>query len=273
MTLAESAIIFEHPSNHDRLSKSQQRAVRKALKAKKAGRVSDALVARTPNQEIYLNALRAGESVFAAGPAGSGKSFIPCRFAARQLALSQITKIVLARATAAPGRHALGFLPGRMEQKMKPWLLPLFDALKQEVGAPVIDQWQQEGKLEIASFEHMRGRTFSDCFLILDEAQNCTFSDLKLLLTRIGENCQVVLTGDLDQTDIKDTGFVEIIRLARAHAAPVRIVNFDSSDVVRSAFTKAWVRIFEWEDSPFAVKNLDELPDFLHNAHNVMKSG
>lgn len=245
-----------------RQSKAQARATRRAEKSRrKATGIAGALLPKNANQRRYFEYLGTGNSVFVVGPAGTGKTHCAARFAARKLLNQEIVKIIVARVTVGDQRHALGFLPGKLDQKLKPWLVPVFDGLRAEVGNAVLDQWQQEGRLEIASFEHMRGRTFSDAFVLLDEAQNASRADLRLLLTRIGENTQIIVTGDLEQIDdIKNSGLGEVIDLAKRYNAPIQVVEFGEDDVVRSEFTKAWVKIFAAEQ-----RNLDALPDFLHN--------
>ena len=266
--MQNTSAVFDTPDNQPPLSKAAARALRRAEKAKKAhGGTGSPLIARTDRQREYLNALWTGESAFAVGGAGVGKTYLAARVAARKLSQKQIDKIIVARVTVSNTKNALGFLPGKLEQKLAPWLIPVFDGLKAEVGTHQVEQWQKEGRLEIASFEHMRGRTFANAFVLLDEAQNATVSDLKLFLTRIGEESQVVITGDLDQIDIQDSGLLKVIRLAKAYGAPMRIIEFSDQDVVRSQFTKEWVRIFSQsaEDGNNPSGNLDVLPPFIHN--------
>ena len=226
------------------------------------------LIPKTAKQRTYIEALRRGESVFGVGPAGTGKTYIPARLAARKLLDDTISKIIITRVTVAT-KHALGFLPGKMEAKMAPWLVPVFDGLRAEMNAATLEKLRQENRIEIAPFEFMRGRTFSDSCVLLDEAQNANLSDLKLFLTRIGENCQVIVTGDLDQVDVKDSGLSRVLFLAEEHNVPIRIVRFTEEDVVRSVFTRAWVSAFA-ADERCNVVNLDAPPQFLHNAPTVM---
>lgn len=227
---------------------------------------------KNARQRGYIEALRRGESAFGIGPAGTGKTYIPARIAARKLLDGVVSKIIITRVTVAPQRHALGFLPGKLDQKMAPWLVPVFDGLRAEMSAATLDKLQLEKKIEVVAFEHLRGRTFNDCFVILDEAQNSNIADLKLFLTRIGENTQVAVTGDIEQIDIKDSGLLRVIYIAERNNVPMRVVRFSPEDVVRSAFTKAWVLAFA-ADEDTSVVNLDRDLPFLHNAPTVMKSG
>lgn len=258
---------FDATSASPRLSKSQARKARRAKKLSQDGSPGGTtLHPKTEKQRTYIDLLKAGDNVFGIGPAGTGKTYLPARIAARKLIDLQISKIIISRITAAPNqRHALGFLPGKQEEKLAPWMIPVMDGLKAEVSGVTLDKWKNEKKLEFAPFETMRGRTFSDCVLILDEAQNATLPDLKLLLTRIGENCQVVVTGDIEQVDIRDSGLMTVLRMSRQHRIPMSVVEFGAEDVVRSAFTKAWVAAFAAEEGG-NVTILDDMPRFLHNA-------
>lgn len=257
--------IFE-ASDQTRSTKAAARAARRAEKNKARGGFSSPLMPRTPRQREYFEALWARESVFAVGPAGSGKTYGPARVAARALLDQKIEKIIVARVTVADKKHALGFLPGKLNDKLKPWLTPVLDGIRAEVGSHTLDQWIQDGRVEIASFEHMRGRTFQKAFILLDEAQNASYLDLKLFLTRIGEESQVIVTGDLDQIDVSDSGLLRVIDLCRKYHGPLRVVEFGEEDVVRSQFTKEWVRIFNADKKAGegGFGNLDETPAFLH---------
>ncbi len=261
---------FEYPDS-PRPSKSQARKARRAKRASASGAGISPLVPKTPNQRVYIDSLRRGENVFGVGPAGTGKTYIPARLAARRLLDGTISKIVICRVAVSAPKHALGFLPGKIDQKLAPWLVPVFDGLRAEMSATTLDKLRQENRIEVIAFEHLRGRSLQDSCIILDEAQNANIADLKLFLTRIGENSQVVVTGDLDQIDVRDSGLLHALYLAERYNVPMRVVRFDESDVVRSAFTKAWVMAFAAEDDTSAAI-LDHAPAFLHNAGTVTKS-
>lgn len=226
------------------LTKAQARAVRRQ---ERQGRQpgSKPLEAKTPTQRVYLDHLQAGRSVFAVGGAGTGKTYLAARIAARKMVEGKIEKIIICRVTVSQPKHALGFLPGRLEQKLEPWLVPVFDGIKAEVSGATLDNWRKEGKVEIASFEHMRGRTFSSAMVILDEGQNCSLLDLRMFLTRTGTDAQIVVTGDMDQIDVNDSGLNTVIGMALDYDVPMEVVQFSSEDVVRSAMAKAWVKAFE----------------------------
>lgn len=184
-------------------------------------------------------------------------TYLAARIGARKLIDGDIDKIVVARVTVSKAKHSLGFLPGKVEAKMLPWLQPVIDGIRAEVSAATLEQWQQEGRFVIASFEHMRGRTFDRCYLMLDEAQNADFGDLRLFLTRTGEDTQVVVTGDLDQVDIPDSGLPSVLKLVERFRVPMSIVRFTNDDVVRSPLAKAFVKAFA------GAVNLDKLPGFI----------
>lgn len=259
---------FERPPS----TKAQARAARRAEKANKhIARVAKPLTPKTENQADYLAILRDGDSVIAIGPAGTGKTYLAARVAAQRLIAGDIEKIVVSRVTATKPQHHIGFLPGSADQKMAPWLTPIIEALKCEVSGNTLDQWRKDGKFEIVPFEFMRGRTFDNAFVILDEGQNAVFNDLYLFLTRTGTDTQVVVAGDPspEQTDIHNSGLEEITDLAEQHEI-MDVVEFDENDVVRSPFARKWVqavaarnraRAFQANDA-----NLDTHPRFLHPA-------
>lgn len=206
------------------------------------------LVAKTVTQADYIDSLEHSTQIFAVGPPGTGKTYIPARVAARKLKQKVIEKIYIARPTVSAKRHQQGFLPGKLDQKLAPWVVPIFDAIKDEVNPKTLEDWQKNGQVEIISFEHLRGRTLKDCFVILDEAQLCTFADLKLFLTRKGENSVYVVTGDMDQTEdevIPDSGLHHIIDMIERYDLSPDIIEFDESEVVRSEDAKEWVQAFK----------------------------
>lgn len=243
------------PVSESEMDKYLTRRERKQLKKKGSTRNPQSagnpnyrpLSARTETQREYIEALQESTQVFAIGPAGTGKTYIPARLAAQALKNKRIEKIYIARPTVAPKRHSQGFLPGKLEQKLAPWLVPILDAMKEEVSAATLKQWMDDKTVEFLSFEHLRGRTLRDCWVILDEAQNCTIADLKLFLTRKGEDSVYVIAGDTDQVDgeaIPDSGLAPVIDMIERFDLSPEIVEFDEEDVVRSADAKEWVKAF-----------------------------
>lgn len=254
--------------------KAKRRRERKIAK-NSGGHAPSALVAKSPTQATLLDLLQKGRSVFAVGSAGTGKTYLSARIAAKRLQAKQIDKIVLCRVTVARKKHEQGFLPGKLDQKLAPWLVPVIEALKAELGGKLVEQMRQDGRIEIVSFEHMRGRTFDRAFVILDEAQNADYPDLRLFLTRVGEDSQVVCTGDLDQVDVPDSGLFDIIEIAiDDDDVPMDVVIFSSDEVVRSEFASAWVKAFKRRDFDLGEDQTQvlidrmsekavEMPDFL----------
>lgn len=181
----------------------------------------------------------------AIGAAGSGKTYVSARHALQRLDAGQIEKIAITRPTAAQKRHMLGFQPGNVDQKMKPWMVPIFDAFRDGASPAQIDRFINLKQIEIIPFEHMRGRTIHDGVFMLDEAQNCTLSDLEMFLTRIGENSQIIICGDPDQTDLgEESGLTAIVRMAEDYKLNAGIIRFTEDDVVRSATAAEWVKAF-----------------------------
>lgn len=232
--------IFDRPS---RPSKAEKRRERQAEKAAKNAHVSKPLEPLNQNQADYIDDLKEGWDVLALGPAGTGKTYIAGRFAARALIDGKVEKIVVSRVTVSDRRHALGFLPGGIDGKMGPWIQPIIDGIRAEVSGATLDKWKAEGKFCIVPFEYMRGRSFHNSFVILDEAQNATLADLKLFTTRGGKDSQVVIAGDPDQADIPDSGLELVANLADRFEI-MSIIEFTEADVVRSEFARKWVQAF-----------------------------
>lgn len=221
---------------------------RKARQAERnKGPVSaPSIVPRSAKQAALLQHLKKGASVFALGASGGGKTYLPTRYGAQQLLTNNIDKLVVCRINVSKRKFASGFLPGKLDQKLAPWMAPIMDALRDEVSAAQIEKWKNEGRFEIASFEHMRGRTFNNSFVILDEAQNADFADLQLFLTRIGEHAQCVVTGDLDQIDdVPDSGLFDTVKLGIEAGVPMETVVFTEDECVRSEFAGAWVKAYK----------------------------
>lgn len=195
-------------------------------------------------QADLFEALKESPQVFVVGPAGTGKTYVAARHAMRQLLQGKTESIVLSRATVARRKHQLGFRPGKQDDKMADWMVPIMFGLKAECSTASIEKLRREGKIEFMPFETMRGRSIENAILILDEAQNCDIQDLKLFLTRVGENTQVIVAGDTDQVDIDDSGFETVLDMIEAHDMSAEIIEFDESDVVRSATAKEWVTAF-----------------------------
>lgn len=199
---------------------------------------------QTHAQAAYLNAIEVYDLVFCMGPAGTGKTYVAGMLAGLALRDKAINKIILTRPAVEAGEN-LGFLPGELEEKYEPYLTPFKDVLCDALGKSMYDYCLKVGKIEPAPLAYMRGRTFKNCIVILDEAQNVTPVQMKMFLTRIGENCTVIVSGDLKQKDIAGTsGLADAIeRLKDVRQAAH--VEFNTEDVVRSGFVQRVIVAYE----------------------------
>ena len=200
--------------------------------------------ALTVNQGEYIKALNSSEQVISMGCAGTGKTYIAGTHAADKLRQRKVSKIVITRPN-IPGGKSLGFFPGSLQEKIAPWVVPLVEVLKERMGASAFDIALANNDIEIVPFEVMRGRTFKNCIVILDEAQNTTPSEMKMFLTRIGSDCQVIVNGDISQSDLNErSGLATVIHLIKSRCMPIPIVEFTIDDIVRSGICEEWVKAF-----------------------------
>jgi len=200
--------------------------------------------ARTPSQQTYLDLLADKELVFAAGPAGTGKTFLAVAAAVRALREGSVKRLVLTRPAVEAGEH-LGFLPGDLEDKVDPYLRPLYDALNDLLSPAAARRMKDLDMIEVAPLAFMRGRTLNDAFVILDEAQNATKGQMKMFLTRLGERTRAVVTGDISQTDLPRgrSGLQDAMK--RLHAMEgVGMVEFHPEDVQRSSLVQRIVEAY-----------------------------
>ncbi len=201
---------------------------------------------KTIGQYQYVKAIREHELTFAVGPAGTGKTYLAMALAVVALRNKEIERIVLTRPAVEAGEK-LGFLPGDLSQKVDPYLRPLFDALYDMMGAESYQRLQERGVLEVAPLAYMRGRTLSDSFIILDEAQNTTPEQMKMFLTRFGAGSRVVVTGDATQTDLpagKQSGLLQALQVLDG-IPEIAIVRLGQSDVVRHDLVQTVVKAYE----------------------------
>ncbi len=205
------------------------------------------IVPRTVNQESYLLKLLdpSKDIVFGVGPAGTGKTMIAVQVAIQMFKEKQVNKIVVTRPVVSVDED-IGFLPGSLEEKMAPWTIPIFDVFKLYFTTADIQNMLFEGVIEISPLAFMRGRTFHSCYIVADEMQNATASQMKMLLTRIGSRSKLAVTGDLAQTDRpKDNGLSDFIdRLNQKSSSLIDIVNFIKSDVQRHEAVKEVLSIY-----------------------------
>lgn len=199
--------------------------------------------ARNFAQEQYLDSLRRNDITFAVGPAGTGKSYIGAAFAAEQLYYKKIDKLVITR-PAVEAEESLGFLPGELEEKYAPYLAPIRDILDRLLGKSFVEYCLKVGYIEPVPIAYMRGRTFENAIVLIDEAQNCTPNQMKLILSRIGENCKYIIDGDITQKDIKgDSGLEDAMRRL-AGIDDIEVINFFNADIVRSGLCKKIVQAY-----------------------------
>jgi len=201
---------------------------------------------KTLNQKLYLDAIEKNDLIFGIGPAGTGKTYLAVSMAVKALVDKKVNRIVLTRPAVEAGER-LGFLPGTLQEKIDPYLKPLYDALYDMLDVERVDRHLERGVIEIAPIAFMRGRTLNDSFVILDEAQNTTPEQMKMLVTRIGYNSKAVVTGDVTQIDLpkgKLSGLVEAERVL-THVEGIGFVHFTDRDVVRHPLVQRIVRAYE----------------------------
>ena len=201
---------------------------------------------RTPTQALYLKALEVSEVVFGIGPAGTGKTYLAVAAAVAALRAKKVDRIVLVRPAVEAG-ESLGFLPGDMQEKVDPYLRPMYDALADLMSYDKMRRFLEMGVIEIAPLAFMRGRTLSNAFVILDEAQNTTVRQMKMFLTRLGLNSRAVITGDLTQIDLRapETSGLVRIQSILSHVSDIRFVYFHPEDVVRHRLVKEIIHAFD----------------------------
>jgi phosphate starvation-inducible PhoH-like protein len=204
------------------------------------------IVARNPAQDGYIRAMDRFEMVFGVGPAGTGKTYLAVAHAATLLERGEISRIILSRPAVEAGER-LGFLPGDMKEKDDPYLRPLYDALYDMMQPEVVERCIAAGTIEVAPLAFMRGRTLSNAAVILDEAQNTTSMQMKMFLTRLGENSKMIVTGDPTQVDLprgEKSGLVEALHLL-SDVEGIHITRFSDKDVVRHELVARIVRAYE----------------------------
>ncbi len=209
------------------------------------------VAARTKTQDTYLRALQSKTLVFAAGPAGTGKTYLAVAHAAAMLERGEVDRVVLSRPAVEAGER-LGFLPGDMREKVDPYLRPLYDALNDMMPPERVERGLESGVIEVAPLAFMRGRTLANAVVILDEAQNTTSMQMKMFLTRLGENSRMIVTGDPSQIDLppgQTSGLAEAIRLLRG-IEDVAVVEFRDVDVVRHELVMRIVQAYDAGQRP-----------------------
>ena len=204
------------------------------------------VVPKSINQRLYLEAIDRHDMVFGIGPAGTGKTYLAVGMAISYLLARKVNRIILARPAVEAGER-LGFLPGTLQEKIDPYLRPLYDALYDLLDAEKVERYMDRGTIEIAPIAFMRGRTLNDSFVILDEAQNTTGEQMKMFLTRLGFHSKVVITGDITQIDLPESrrsGLLTAIDVVRS-IPEISFVYFNEKDVVRHHLVQRIIRAYE----------------------------
>jgi phosphate starvation-inducible PhoH-like protein len=226
---------------------------------------------RSPNQRKYVEAIEQGDMTFGLGPAGTGKTYLAVAMAVSALLAKKVSRIILVRPAVEAGEK-LGFLPGSLQEKVDPYLRPLYDALYDLVDPIKIDKMLETNVIEVAPLAFMRGRTLNDAFIIMDEAQNTTTEQMKMFVTRLGNNSKAVITGDLTQTDLpnpKKSGLLEALHVLDG-VEGIKFCHFEDVDVVRHHLVQRIVRAYDsygraQQELPLSMGE-SVLPDGSHNA-------
>lgn len=226
--------------------KALRRGKRKAVKEERqARRNPKPITARSSNQTAYINSIRSNSLTFAIGPAGVGKTYVPARIFGEMLVAGTIEKLYVARPNISKPKHRNGFLPGSLEDKTAPWMIPVFEGVRDAMSPSLFTQFRRESRIEEVPYEYMQGRTFANAGCIIDEAENLDIDDLYITLTRQGEALSMVVCGDIAQARISDSGLAEVVSMARAPwMQSTGVIEFSEEDVVRSAQAKQWVKAF-----------------------------
>jgi phosphate starvation-inducible PhoH-like protein len=201
---------------------------------------------RSPNQRKYVEAIEQSDMTFGLGPAGTGKTYLAVAMAVSALMAKKVSRIILVRPAVEAGER-LGFLPGSLQEKVDPYLRPLYDALYDLLDPVKVDKMLETNVIEVAPLAFMRGRTLSDAFIIMDEAQNTTTEQMKMFVTRLGNNSKAVITGDLTQTDLpnpKKSGLLEALNVLNG-VEGIRFCHFEDVDVVRHQLVQRIVRAYD----------------------------
>tara|TARA_R110000744_G_scaffold73552_1_gene147240 strand:+ start:3178 stop:3864 length:687 start_codon:yes stop_codon:yes gene_type:complete len=208
------------------------------------------LKAKTANQESYMDSMHDSDVTFCSGPAGSGKTSVSVGLACEYLMEEKVKRIIITRPVVESGR-GLGHLPGTLVEKINPYLIPILEEMNMYLTKPRVESFRDQGIIELCPLEYMRGRNFHDCFMILDEAQNATFEQIKMFITRIGRNSKAVINGDLRQSDLgRDSGGLLTCMDVLYDIDEVSVCELDYCDIVRSDIVaKILKKLHEFEPS------------------------
>ena len=215
------------------------------------------LAPKTVNQRRYLEAIERNDLVFGVGPAGTGKTYLAVAMAISALIAKKVSRIILTRPAVEAGER-LGFLPGTLQEKIDPYLRPLYDALYEMLESEKVEKYLERNTIEVAPIAFMRGRTLNDSFIILDEAQNSTSEQMKMVLTRQGFNSKMVVNGDITQIDLpggKRSGLLDAVDVLRG-VEGISFVHFDERDVVRHSLVQRIVKAYERHNEQYGARQL-----------------
>lgn len=211
---------------------------------------------KNASQRRYMEEIESHDMTFGIGPGGTGKTYLAVAMAVSALLTKQVNRIILARPAVEAGER-LGFLPGTLQQKIDPYMRPLYDALYDMLDADKLERFLEKGIIEVAPLAFMRGRTLNDSFVILDEAQNTTSEQMKMFLTRLGFNSKAVITGDVTQIDLpagKKSGLVEAMEIC-GRIPGISVIQFGEKDVVRHNLVQQIIRAYEEHDATHPQRN------------------
>ena len=241
------------PANIDSLLTEKVEAIIKAKIGKEDvlvyGTGGNLIKAKTKNQQELVKAVDKTDMVFALGPAGTGKSYTSVALAVRSLKAKEVRRIILTRPAVEAGEK-LGFLPGDLKEKLDPYLMPLYDALFDMIPSEKLEHYIENGTIQIAPLAFMRGRTLDNAFVILDEAQNTTTSQMKMFLTRMGQSAKFIITGDASQIDLpknQKSGLKEAYSILKG-VNGISFIEFDESDVIRHRLVKKIIKAYKEEE-------------------------
>lgn len=246
LSSVDNSHLLDSPSR--RPSKAELRKAKRTIKTERTlARTPHPMTPKTEAQREFIEAIQENDVVLASGGAGVGKTYVAARWALQELLAGNYKRIIVTRPMVAVSGENIGFLPGTVEEKCFPWAIPIIDAFNDGASKATVEKLMKDGVIMFVPFALMRGRTFSDAVILADESQNLTIEQAKVLITRVGEDSKIIISGDISghQSDIKGTNGLEfLIDIADRYDLDAEIFEFDDEDVVRSGVAAQWVRAF-----------------------------
>jgi phosphate starvation-inducible PhoH-like protein len=243
------------------VAKQRSTGAKKSVQGGGNGSLHGTVQPRSLNQAKYLESIEKNDMTFGVGPAGTGKTYLAVAMAVAAMNAKRVSRIILVRPAVEAGER-LGFLPGSLQEKVDPYLRPLYDALYDLWEPEKVDKMLEKNIIEVAPLAFMRGRTLNDAFIIMDEAQNTTTEQMKMFLTRLGQNSKAVITGDITQIDLpnpKKSGLVEAINLLKG-VEGIQFCHFEDVDVVRHTLVQRIIRAYEGKSQQGVLPGFEERP-------------